>query len=66
MTSVERMEIVMYTHQSLTPDATTNHIPLEAILPALALLNDYDLEQVWSASLQVAMDRDFAGDALRT
>jgi len=56
----------MYTHQSLSPNPTTNHIPLEAILPALALLNDYDLEKVWSASLQLAMDRDFAGDALRT
>jgi len=56
----------MYTHQSLSPNPTTNPIPLEAILPALALLNDYDLEKVWSASLQLAMDRDFAGDALRT
>ena len=60
------MEIMMYTHQSLSPNPITDRIPLEAILPALALLNDYDLERVWSASLQLAMDRDFAGDAPRT
>ena len=56
----------MYTHQSLSPNPITDRIPLEAILPALALLNDYDLERVWSASLQLAMDRDFSGDAPRT
>jgi len=60
------MEIMMYTHQSLSPNPNTDPIPLEAILPALALLNDFDLERVWAVSLQIAMDRDFAGDAPRT